>query len=150
MKWKRLKVISAAGALSMAMLATGIAQNAPAANSAPAPATTTTGSNAPARGEVHAGHMRMLEQLNLSDQQKAQIQAIRAKAREMAAAVKNDSTLNDAQKQVNLHRIHHIARRRVFRVLTVEQRQQLRAQMRQHHQQMDQQKQQTGQGQGNG
>ncbi len=144
MNWKRLKVISAAGALSMAMLATGLAQNAPAVSSTPAPATTTD-SNAPARD-----HMRGLDKLNLSDQQKAQIQAIRAKAREKAAAVKNDSSLNDAQKQAQLHRIHHVARRRVFRVLTVEQRQQLRAQMRQHHQQMEQQKQQPGQGQGNG
>jgi Spy/CpxP family protein refolding chaperone len=139
MKWKQLKAISAAGALSMAMLATGVAQNAPAADSAPAPATTTIDSNAPARG-----HMRGLEQLNLSDQQKAQIQAIRAKARAKATAVKNDNSLSDAQKQANLHRIHHVARRRVFRVLTVEQRQQLRAQMRQHHQQMEQQKQQPG------
>jgi hypothetical protein len=145
MNWKRLKVISAAGALSMAMLATGVAQNAPPANSAPAPATNTTDSNAPARG-----HMRGLDQLNLSDQQKAQIQAIRAKARAKATAVKNDNSLSDAQKQAQLHRIHHVSRRRVFRVLSVEQRQQLRAQMRQHHQQMEQQKQQTGQGQGNG
>jgi Spy/CpxP family protein refolding chaperone len=128
----------------MAMLATGIAQNAPAAGSATAPATTTTDSNAPATGEVHAGHMRMLEQLNLTDQQKAQIQAIRANARAKATAVKNDTSLSDTQKQAQLHRIHHVARRRVFRVLTVEQRQQLRAQMRQHHQQMEQQKQQSG------
>ena len=30
MNWKQLKAISAAGALSMAMLATGVAQNTPA------------------------------------------------------------------------------------------------------------------------
>jgi Spy/CpxP family protein refolding chaperone len=143
MNWKRLKAISAAGALSVTMLATGVAQNAPAAGSATAPATTTTDSNAPATGEVHARHMRMLEQLNLTDQQKAQIQAIREKQRAKATAVKNDSSLSDAQKQATLHRIRHVARRRVFRVLTVEQRQQLRAQMRQHHQQMEQQKQQS-------
>jgi len=144
MNWKRLKAISAAGALSMTMLATGVAQNAPAAGSVTAPATTTTDSNAPATGEVHARHMRMLEKLNLTDQQKAQITAIRAKAKAKATAVKNDSSLNDAQKSAQLHRIRHIARRRVFRVLTVEQRQQLRAQMRQRHQQMEQQKQQPG------
>ncbi len=119
----------------MAMLATGVAQNTPAADSAPAPATTTT---APAMGPMHG----MLEQLNLTDQQKTQIQAIRTKARERVQAVKSDSSLSDAQKQARIHRIRHISRRRVFSVLTVEQRQQLRAQMKQHRQQMEQQKQQ--------
>jgi len=71
MNWKQLKAISAAGALSMAMLATGVAQNTPAGNSAQAPATTTTDSNAPAKG-----HMRGMEQLNLTDQQKAQVNTI--------------------------------------------------------------------------
>jgi periplasmic protein CpxP/Spy len=145
MNWKRLKAISAAGALSMAMLATGVAQNAPAGDPAQAPATTTTDSNAPAAREGHARHERMLEKLNLTDQQKSQIQAIRAKARERIQAVKNDASLSDAQKQARIHRIRHFARRRVFRVLTVEQRQQLRAQMKEHHQQMQQQKQQQGQ-----
>ena len=145
MNWKRLKAISAAGALSVTMLATGVAQNTPAGNSAQAPATTTTDSNAPAKG-----HMRGMEQLNLTDQQKAQIQAIRAKARKKAMAVKNDSSLSDAQKKAQLHRIHHATRRQVSGVLTSEQRQQWHAQMKQRHQQMEQQKQQQGQGQGNG
>jgi Spy/CpxP family protein refolding chaperone len=144
MNWKQLKAISAAGALSMAMLATGVAQNAPAGNSTQAPAAT-TGSNAPAIGEVHARHMRMLEELNLTDQQKAQIRAIRAKAQERIQAVKNDSSLGDAQKQARTSRIRRVARRRAFHVLTVEQRQQLRAQIWQHRQQMEQQKQQQGQ-----
>jgi Spy/CpxP family protein refolding chaperone len=143
MNWKQLKAISAAGALSMAMLVTCVAQNTPAGN-AQAPATTTTDSNAPAKG-----HMRGMEQLNLTDQQKAQIQAIRAKGREKAMAVKNDSSLSDAQKEAQLHRIHHAAHRQVSTVLTAEQRQQWHAQMKQRHQQMEQQKQQQGQGQPN-
>ncbi len=136
MNWKQLKAISAAGALSMAMLATGVAQNTPAGNSAQATATTTTDSKASAKG-----HMRGMEQLNLTDQQKAEIHAIRAKARARAMAVKNDSSLTDAQKKARIHRIRSFSRGRVYQVLTVEQRQQLRAQMKQHHQQMEQQKQ---------
>ncbi len=54
MNWTRLKAIAAAGALSMAMLATGVAQNTPAGDSAQAPA------NAPAKAELNAGRMRML------------------------------------------------------------------------------------------
>jgi Spy/CpxP family protein refolding chaperone len=147
MNWKQLKAISAAGALSMAMLATGVAQNTPAGNSAQqAPATTTIDSTAPATGEVHAGRMHMFEQLNLTDQQKSEIKAIRAKARERVQAVKSNSALTDAQKKARIHRIHSFSRGRVFQVLTVEQRQQLRAQMKQHHQQMGQQKQQQPNG----
>jgi Spy/CpxP family protein refolding chaperone len=138
MNWKQLKAISAAGALSMAMLATGFAQNAPVGNSAQGPATTTTDSNAPAKG-----HMRGMEQLNLTDQQKAQIHAIRAKARERAMAVKNDSSLTDVQKHDQMRHIRHATRRQVAGVLTPEQRQQWQAQMKQHHQQMEQHKQQS-------
>ena len=141
MNWKQVKTLSAAGALSMAMLATSVAQNTTAGAPVQAPATTTTDSNAPAMG-----HMRGLEKLNLTDQQKAQIQAIRAKARARATAVKNDTSLSDAQKQAKLHHIRHAARRRVFQVLTVEQRQQLRAQMREHRHQMQEQKQTQGNG----
>ncbi len=65
-------------------------------------------------------------------------------------AVKNDSSLSDAQKKAKLHHIHHATRRQVSGVLTTEQRQQWHAQMKQRHQQMEQQKQQQGQGQGNG
>ena len=149
MNWKQLKAISAAGALSMAMLATGVAQSTPAGNSAQAPATTTIDSTAPAKGEMHAGRMRMFEQLNLTDQQKSEIKAIHAKARERVQAVKSNNTLTDAQKKVRIHRIRSFSRGRVFQVLTVEQRQQLRAQLKQHRQEMQQQKQQQG-SQGNG
>jgi Spy/CpxP family protein refolding chaperone len=143
MNWKQLKAISAAGALSMAMLATGVAQNTPGGNSAQAPATMTTDSNAPAQG-----HMRGMEQLNLTDQQKADIHAIRAKARARAMAVKNDSSLTDVQKHAQMRQIRHATRRQVAGVLTPEQRQQWHAQMKQHHQQMEQHKQEQGQGNG--
>jgi periplasmic protein CpxP/Spy len=141
MNWKRLKAITAAGALSMAMLATGVAQNTSAGDAAQAPA------NAPAKGELHAGRMRMLEQLNLTDQQKSEIHAIRVQARARVQAVKKNSALTDAQKQARIHRVRSFSRGRMFQVLTVEQRQQLRAEIRQHRQQMQQQKQQ---GQPNG
>ena len=144
MNWKQLKTISAAGALSVAMLATSVAQNTPAGNSAQAPATTAADSTAPA-----TGHMRGMEQLNLTDQQKSQIQAIRAKAREQAKAVRNDSSLNDQQKRVEIHHLRRVTRKQVSGVLTSEQRQQWHAQMKQRHQQMEQQKQQ-GQSQNNG
>jgi Spy/CpxP family protein refolding chaperone len=149
MNWKRLKAISAAGALSMAMLATGVAQNTPAGGAAQAPATTTE-PNAPAAAEAHGKHMRMLEQLNLTDQQKTEIHAIHAKAKTRIQAVKSNSSLTDAQKRARIRRIRQFSRGRIFQVLTVDQRQQLRAEIRQHHQQMQKQKGQPGQNQPNG
>jgi Spy/CpxP family protein refolding chaperone len=141
MNWKQLKAISAAGALSLAMLATGVAQNTPA-GPAQAPATTTTDSNAPVAGEAHGKHMGMFKQLNLTDQQKTEIHAIRAEAHGRIQAVKKNAALNDAQKKARIRRIRSFSRGRVFQVLTVEQRQQLRAEMKQHRQQMQQQPQQ--------
>jgi len=148
MNWKQLKAISATVALSMAMLATSVAQNQPAAGAAQAPAVSGNDSNMPAAGANHAWRKQALEQLNLTDQQKAQIQAIRAKAHARVLAVKGNSSLTDAQKQARIHHIRRFARRRiVHHVLTVEQRQQLRAEIHQHRQQMQQQKEQ---GQPNG
>jgi Spy/CpxP family protein refolding chaperone len=144
MNWKQLKAISAAGALSMAMLATSVAQNTPA-DSAQAPATTTTDSNAPVTGEAHGKHMGMFKQLNLTDQQKTEIHAIRTQAHGRIQAVKNNASLNDAQKKARIRRIRSFSRGRTYQVLTVEQRQQLRAAMKQHRQQMQQQKPQQGQ-----
>ena len=133
MNWKRIKAALAAGALSMALIATCAAQSAPA----PAPDTTQPPSaTAPgAHAKEHRKAMRdEMAKLNLTDDQKSQIKAIHAKAKEQVQAVKSDTTLTDAQKKAKLRGIRMDTRKQVSGVLTPEQRQTLREDMKQRRQ----------------
>jgi Spy/CpxP family protein refolding chaperone len=135
MNWKELKVISAAGALSMAMLATCAAQSAPAQaqTTNQTPSATTPDGKAPAMGKTHAKGMHGMDNLNLTDEQKAKIKPIRAKEWEQMKAVKSDTTLTDAQKKEKIHSIRRDSNKQISGVLTPEQRQQWKENKKQHH-----------------
>jgi Spy/CpxP family protein refolding chaperone len=143
MNWKHLKAVSAAGALTLAMLATGAAQTAP--TQAP---TTGQAPSAPAPGAhaMHKKHAKAMQnemaKLNLTDDQKSQIKGIKAKAREQAQAVKSDASLTPAQKQDKIKSIRQDTRKQVMSVLTPEQQKQFHQDMKEHRQQAKQQKQQ--------
>jgi Spy/CpxP family protein refolding chaperone len=81
----------------------------------------------------HGGeHERELAKLNLSDDQKAQVNTIHENAKTQADAVKSDASLSDAQKQAKLHAIHEAAHQQMKQVFTPEQRQQLKADEKAH------------------
>jgi periplasmic protein CpxP/Spy len=96
--------------------------------------------NAPADVRGMRGH-GMMKSLNLSDNQKAQIKKIHEDARSQMDAVQADSSLSDTDRQAKIHAIRKSTMRQVRRVLTPEQRQQLREQMRARRQQRQQQQQ---------
>jgi len=76
----------------------------------------------------HGGrHENELSKLNLSDDQKAQINKIQADAKTQMDAVQNDASLAADQKQAKLKQIHHTAHSQVKQVLTPEQRKQMKA-----------------------
>ncbi len=137
MNWKEVKAISAAGALSIAMLATCAAQNAPAPAQTP---TTPSGPTAPAAGKTHAKGMRGMENLNLTDEQKANIKSIRAKEWSDIKAVRSDTTLSDVQKKDKIRGIHRDAFKQVSGTLTPEQRQQWKDNMKAHREKMKEKK----------
>jgi len=84
---------------------------------------------APAPGERMHGQ-KMLEGLNLTQDQQAQIDKIRGDAKAKADAVNADSSLSGADKQAKMRAIHRDSMKQIRAVLTPEQRQQLRAKMK--------------------
>ncbi len=82
------------------------------------------------QGQNPAGrhqHPDELANLNLSDDQKAQVQKIRDDAKSQMAAVKNDSTLSADQQQAKMQEIRMATHKQVRAVLTPEQRKQMKS-----------------------
>ena len=65
--------------------------------------------------------------LNLTEDQKEQIKKIHEGAKAKADAVMANTSLSDANKQAKVKKIHRVAMRQTHRVLTPEQREQLKA-----------------------
>jgi Spy/CpxP family protein refolding chaperone len=70
--------------------------------------------------------------LNLTDDQKAQMKKIHEDAKAQIDAIKNDSSLSAEQQQAKIHQIHHDAHMQVEKMLTPEQRKTMRAWHRAH------------------
>ena len=79
---------------------------------------------APSAREPGEGHFAGL---NLTEDQKAQIKKIHETAKAKADAVMANTSLSDADKQSKVKHIRHVAMRQTHRVLTPEQREQLKA-----------------------
>lgn len=120
-------VLGAAGLLVAGTFApTAFGQNATQEQSTP-PAASQPAPRAHERGEGRfAG-------LNLTDDQKAQIKKIHEDAKAKKDAVMADSSLSDADKQAKVKQIHHMTMKQARGVLTPEQREQLKANMRERH-----------------
>ncbi len=83
------------------------------------------------QGSGMRGHGdKMFADLNLTDDQKAQIKKIREDAKAKADAVKADTTLSDADKKAKFREIRKSARMESSKVLTAEQRAQLKEKMK--------------------
>jgi len=122
---KRHKLIEAvlgvAGLVTLGTFAPGaFAQQAGAQDQGNPPAAAQPGPG------MHKHGQRMFADLNLSDEQKAQMKKIREDARSKADAVKSDSALSEADKHVKLREIHRNAMLESRKVLTDEQRAQLK------------------------
>jgi len=68
-----------------------------------------------------------LANLNLTDDQKAQVQKIHESMKSQMDAVKNDSTLSSDQKHAKMQEIHKASHQQVMQILTPEQRQQAKS-----------------------
>jgi len=134
MNWKQMKAISAAGALSLAMLATSTAQTAPAPAQDNNQAPSATAPGAPAKGKRAKAKRDEFAKLNLTDDQKAQMKSIRDNAFQQRKAIMSDTTTNDAQKKAKLRGIRRDTRKQIMGVLTPEQRAQLKQDMKERRQ----------------
>jgi Spy/CpxP family protein refolding chaperone len=84
------------------------------------------------RPAQHGDRGAFLANLNLTDDQKAQIKQIREGARSQVDAVKNDSSLSTEQKEAKVRDIRHDSHEQVKKVLTPEQRKQMHENRREH------------------
>jgi Spy/CpxP family protein refolding chaperone len=72
--------------------------------------------------------------LNLTDDQKTQIAAIRSDASDQRKAINKDKTLSDTDKETQLKTLKKSTRAKVWAILTPEQRTQWSAEAREHRQ----------------
>jgi len=82
--------------------------------------------------EKRGDHNAMLANLNLTDDQKAQIKQIHEGTRSKIEAVNNDSSLSADQKQAKIQQIHKSTRKEVAAILTPEQKKTTREWRRTH------------------
>ena len=82
--------------------------------------------------EKHGDHNAMLANLNLTDDQKAQIKQLHEGTRAKVEAVNNDSSLSTDQKQAKIHDLKRDMHEQVKKILTPEQRKQFEENMREH------------------
>jgi periplasmic protein CpxP/Spy len=122
---KTKSLINSVLAVGAFLLAGTFAPTTFAQNGTQEPATPPTASQ-PAPGAHEPGEGRFAG-LNLTDNQKAQIKKIHEGAKAKTAAVMANTSLSEADRQAKIKKIHHAAMRQTHRVLTPEQRQQLRA-----------------------
>jgi Spy/CpxP family protein refolding chaperone len=118
--------------ISIALVTTFLAA-ALMAQTTPAP----SDNAAPAPHKMHmrrhgGGFERMAQQLNLSDQQKTQIQGFKQAERQQAASIKDNASLTPEQKREQFKQLRQSTRQQVLGVLTPEQQQQMNALREQH------------------
>ena len=89
--------------------------------------------------EKHGDQNAMMANLNLTDDQKAQIKQIHEGMRAKAEAVNNDSSLSADQKQAKIRDLHRDTHEQVKKVLTPEQRKQFEENTREHRESKQQQ-----------
>ena len=109
------------------------------------PALSSAQNNAPdstqgqAMHEKHGDHNTMMANLNLTDDQKAQIKQIHEGTRPKIEAVNNDSSLSADQKQAKIHDLKRDIHEQVKKILTPDQRKQFEENLREHRESKQQQ-----------
>jgi Spy/CpxP family protein refolding chaperone len=80
----------------------------------------------------HGGFEQMAQQLNLTDQQKTQIQGFRKAGHEQAQSIRQDTSLTQEQKRDKFRELRASTHQQVLGVLTPEQQQQMKQFREQH------------------
>jgi Spy/CpxP family protein refolding chaperone len=117
---RRLFGGAAATVLSVGLLGAAFAQEAPAPATDPAPKTT--------RSERGHGRRDMFKNLNLTDDQKAQLKSLRESHKPRRDALLNNASLSETDRKAQLRALRKEQREKTLAVLTPEQREKLKAQ----------------------
>jgi Spy/CpxP family protein refolding chaperone len=92
------------------------------------------------RGGPGRGMAMLAQKLNLTDQQKREFRQIAMESRRQSMAVRNDSSLNDADRKAKLQDVRKQAHQKMFAVLTPEQKEQLKQMREERKKEMDKKK----------
>ena len=121
------KQIAVAAGLLALTFAPGISR----AQSSSQPPAQDQSQTAPATPALHEGRMHgAMKGLNLTDEQKAEMKKIHESTKAQLDAVNKDESLTADQKEAKNHQLRHGARLQMVKLLTPEQRQQMRANVR--------------------
>jgi Spy/CpxP family protein refolding chaperone len=121
------KQIAVAAGLLALTLVPGISR----AQSSSQPPTQDQSQTTPAAPKQHKGRMHgAMQGLNLTDDQKAAMKKIHESTKAQMEAVNKDESLSADQKAAKTHQLRHGARMQMVKLLTPEQRQQMRANVR--------------------
>ena len=134
-----VKVVALICSMALGFVFAGAAKAQQGGGSAPAhpaggaPATSAAGGSTQSGGSAAAMNADTPEDdasLNLTDEQKTQIKAIKEDAKQQIQAMQKDSSLSDEAKQQKLKVIRKDTRRQVWGVMTPEQQKQWAAEQR--------------------
>jgi Spy/CpxP family protein refolding chaperone len=135
------QLAAAAGFLALS-LTPGITR---AQSSSQAPASQDQSQAAPATPAPQGHKHGEMAGLNLTDDQNAQMKQIHQTTKSQVEAVNNDSTLSADQKTAKIHEIRRDARKQMVKLLTPEQREQMRENAKARHAARKEQQQQQPQ-----
>lgn len=102
------------------------------AQTAPAPSDNTAAAPTKTMSRHNGGFERMAQQLNLTDQQKTQIQGFTQAGRQQAQSIKQDTTLTQEQKRDKFRQLRASTHQQVLGVLTPAQQEQMKQLRSQH------------------
>jgi len=118
-------------AVAAALLALSFAPGISRAQSGSQPPAQDQSQAAPAAPQQHEGRMHgAMKGLNLTDDQKAEMKKIHESTRAQLDGVKKDDSLTADQKEAKIHQLRHGARMQMVKLLTPEQQQQMRSNVR--------------------
>jgi Spy/CpxP family protein refolding chaperone len=118
-------------AVAAGLLALSFAAGISRAQSSSQPPAQDQSHAAPAAPAQHEGRMhRAMQGLNLTDDQKAGMKKIHESTKAQLDAVNRDESLTADQKAAKIHQLRHGARMQMVKLLTPEQRQQMKANAR--------------------
>jgi Spy/CpxP family protein refolding chaperone len=117
--------------ISIALLSMFLAV-AMVAQTAPAPSDNTAAPPHKMMSRHNGGFERMAQQLNLTDQQKTQIQDFTQAGRQQAQSIKQDTTLTPEQKRDKFRELRASTHQQVLGVLTPKQQEQMKQLRSQH------------------
>jgi periplasmic protein CpxP/Spy len=130
MKTNKLFSMGLGLAMILGLATVGFARQDAGSQAAPPPSAAPSGAMQGEHAKMNAETPENDPALNLTDDQKTKIEAIRTDTKEQMKAIKKDTTLSDTDREAKTKELRKSTRAQVWAVLTPDQQKQLAADMR--------------------